>query len=277
MVTNGNTFLENEYEFSKNLKCKNLGSSYAFFKSIGSTNMYIKFKGLILPDGFCAVASEQFVGRGRLGKSFVSPTGGLYMSVFIKNGKIDCEKLTVKAAVAVCRALERSVGIQGLKIKWVNDILYKDKKLCGILAERVYITSDIFYTVLGIGINVNTDCEFLGEELSKISVSLKEIVKRKFSVPALCAQILNELEPVLKKKSKADLERINDEYRERSVVIGKDIVIYSGNEQKNAKVLGIDDKASLYVEYEDGKTDIISAGEISIRLSKKKSEQRRRG
>ena len=122
------------------LQTEKFGRTNAFFQELGSTNSYIKQNVQVLESGFTAVANLQTGGRGRLGKTFESPSGGLYMSLLVKDLRSeDISSATDKSAVAVSEALEDFLGLEHetLGIKWVNDILYDGKKVCGILCELV--------------------------------------------------------------------------------------------------------------------------------------------
>lgn len=252
-------------ELEKHLKTKVLGQSVALFCTIGSTNTYLKEVSDVFPTGFVAIAKEQTNGKGRRGKRFLSPKDkGLYMSVLLKNDTLFSDTgLTVKACVAVCRAVETETGVDDVKIKWVNDLYHNEKKFCGILAESKIVGTEKI-TALGIGINIATakydyDSEFAGR-----ACSISDFTEKEINTARLAATILNQLEAVLLKENTAD---ITTEYRERSVIIGRNIYILDGERQIEAKATGIDDSGALLVEYPDGKTDKITFGDVSIRLN----------
>lgn len=184
---------------------------------------------------------------------------------FVENA----EQITVRAAVAVRNALVEVTGIDDIGIKWVNDIYLHDKKICGILAERIVRKGFCDFSVLGIGINVATTADMLGKELSQIAASISDFTQVDFSKNRLAACILNHLEKTLFVKDKAHHTAILDEYRAHSVLIGREIYVSNGEESVHATVLGIDDYASLYVQYDDGKTGILRSGEVSTKLLKK--------
>lgn len=266
----------NTDKFLSFLKTKNIGKRNAFFASIGSTNTYLKKNAPVLDNGFLAVTTCQLGGRGRLGKSFESPEGGLYMSVLIKDLHGEgIASATVKTAIAVSRAIEEYMGIadETLGIKWVNDILYKGEKLCGILCELVR-TDGNDHLVIGIGINVQSVKTRLTPGVADIACSIEEMhedlltdgkvcrVPDDYVREELCAMILAKLESHLYK----DMSLCIDTYRERSVVVGKDVNVIRGGESIPAHVYGITDEANLCVQYADGHFEMLSTGEISIKL-----------
>lgn len=252
-----------------------LGSTLAVMQSVDSTNRYIKNHISALDDGFTVIAATQHAGRGRLGKSFVSPEGGLYMSTLLMGRDFieNAEQITVRAAVAVRNALAELTGIDEIGIKWVNDIYLNDKKICGILAERVVRKGFCDFSVLGIGINVDTSSKAFDGELAEIAGTLAEFSTVDYSKNKLAACVLNHLEKTLFVKNKKQQGEILDQYREHSVLIGKEVLISNGDESVHAKVLGIDDYASLYVQYDDGKTGILRSGEVSTKLVKKEDTE----
>lgn len=256
-------------EIAEKLHTNVLGSTLAVLQSVGSTNAYIKQRSEILDDGFTVVSGSQSCGRGRLGRSFVSPEGGLYMSTLLIDRRIgaDSVALTVKAAVAVARAIRELSGL-AVGIKWVNDIYYQDKKLCGILAERVVRKGYSDFTVLGIGVNILSDKDTFSGELADIAASLSDFCEVNFSKSELVAAILNHLDAILSIEEPSELAAVCDEYRALSVLIGRTVEVLRNDTVRRAKVLGIDDDAALYVEYLDGGTDILRTGDVSTRLTR---------
>ena len=257
-----------------NLKTKKLGKRNAIFHEIGSTNTYLKGVAAVLDDGFTVISASQTGGRGRLGKTFESPPGGLYMSVLIKDlhGE-DVASATVKAAVAVCEALEEYLGLpeETLGIKWVNDILYDGKKLCGILCEFVR-TEKGDCLIIGIGVNILSTSDILSEAIKDSVCGLADVAQAEnikggakgiseYAREEVCAQILGKLEKHLYQK----LENCIDAYRDRSVVVGKDIYVIKGGETKPAHAYGITDDAKLCVHYGDGRFEMLGSGDVSIR------------
>ena len=260
---------------SSYLRTDILGSTMAVMRSVDSTNKYIKDRVAALDDGFTMIAERQSAGRGRLGRTFLSPEGGLYMSTLLigQNYIENIDALTIRAAVAVKNAIAQTSGLSGVGIKWVNDIYYNDRKLCGILAERVVRKGFCDFVVLGIGVNVTTPSGSFDPEVRNIASSISDFCSVAFSRNELAANILNHLENTLFVIDKEESEKILDDYRDSSVIIGREVYITDGAKTARVKVLGIDDYASLYVQYEDGRTEIVRTGEVSTRLIGKEENQ----
>ena len=254
------------------------------FTSIDSTNNVCKNKASEgTPGGYIAVSANQTAGRGRRGRSFYSPSGtGLYLSILLRPEGLSAKeslRLTTIAAVAVCEAIEAVSG-KSTGIKWVNDILMNERKVCGILTEASFDieSGSIDYAVVGIGINVFTpeggfpeeirstagaifvEREAAGYALSDIRGRLAAAVINRF----MTYYLASEDDPAASWSIPAHIS----EYRRRCVVIGKDInVLMPGNDPRQAHVLDIDDECGLIVRYNDGTQEVLRSGEISIRLS----------
>jgi BirA family biotin operon repressor/biotin-[acetyl-CoA-carboxylase] ligase len=251
-----------------------LGTTMAVVGTIDSTNKYIKKNISVLDDGFTIISEKQFSGRGRLGRTFESPEGGLYMSILLIGRQLieNVDSVTVRAAVAVKNAIKELTGLESVGIKWVNDIYCEDKKICGILAERIVRKGYCDFSVLGIGVNVTTPKKAFEGELKEIAGSISDFTKVDFSRNELAACILNHLEKTLYVTDKDESTKILDDYRDSSVIIGREVYISNGEKTVKAKVLGIDDLASLYVQYDDGLTEILRTGEVSTRLIKEENK-----
>ncbi len=235
--------------------------------SVGSTNEDLKErteKGA--GSGTVVIAAEQSGGKGRIGRGFYSPKGtGLYLS-YLLSANTEAEDMipvTAWTAVAVLRAIRDVTGLS-CGIKWVNDLILNKKKVCGILSEMGYKkeTGQLATIVIGIGINVNQ--EVFPEDLSKKATSLYLEGKKKTPLTALAAEIIRNLDRLA-----ADFpdrkESYLNEYRKSSLLIGKDVTVLSGNTQKKATALAVNEDFSLQLRYADGTTEALSSGEVSVR------------
>ena len=239
------------------------------FDEVTSTNDIAKESHVGLQPLFIA-ADRQTAGRGRLGRTFASPgDAGLYMTLALRPS-FDLDKalyVTMAVAVAVCRAIEKVAGIKG-RIKWVNDIFYRNKKVCGILTEAQsnFETGRIDTLIIGIGINCFPGA--LPEELKDIAGCLAEIPGA-FSRGELAAEIVNETLEILDDLNSMTFLR---EYRSKCFILGKNIYVHPNLDQRaiRARAIDIDDNGGLVVEYMEGKKmrqmETLTTGEVSIRL-----------
>lgn len=238
---------------------------FIHLEEIDSTNLYLK---RLINGGerqrTVVIADYQTNGKGRSGKSFYSPQGtGLYMSVLLHPNCPFCDAVGVTTAVSVAaaRAIEKVCGKQ-VGIKWVNDLYFDSKKVCGILCEAVndYKTATAKSVIIGVGINLST-ADF-PDELKEIAGSL-EVEKSLY--PALAQGLADE---ILKIKFGAIDEAVLDEYRRRSIVLGKQVDYYINGEKRTALAVDIDSKGGLVIKNENGEISTLSSGEITLRLNK---------
>ncbi len=229
----------------------------------GSTNTDIKNAARAgAPNNTVRVADCQTEGRGRMGREFYSPAdSGIYLSYLYKGGfETDTIlRMTTAASVVACRAIERVTGTEP-KIKWVNDLYLNGRKISGILAESITDPKSgrICGVVVGIGVNCTND---------SFPMSISEVagaISQGGRVPRneLAAEMIKEFENV--KKIAADGSYI-DEYKRRSMVIGREIRII-GTKTEDASAIDIDKNGGLVVKYNDGRIKTLSSGEISIRI-----------
>lgn len=243
-----------------------LNLSIEVYETIDSTNLAMKSR-IYENEGLVIVAKEQTAGMGRLGRRFESPEAtGVYFSILLKPQIANSEVtlLTSLAAVAVCEAIERHTKKEP-KIKWVNDIFIDDKKVCGILTQAGFSLENLTpeYVIVGIGINIYPPKSGFSEEIADIAGAILE--KSPVAIKnELVASALNSFFRYYKCFSDKSFVR---EYQKRSLVTGRRIMVVGSNEKKPATALEIDDMCHLIVEYEDGVRDVLSTGEISIRLT----------
>lgn len=216
-------------------------------------------------EGFVLIADRQTDGRGRMGRAFHSPQGtGLYLSVLLRpQGAADeAVRMTVVAAVAAARAV-RSVFDIETGIKWVNDLYYKERKVCGILTESSLNLTDgtLDYAVCGVGFNVFPPQEGFPENLQSVAGALCDTYDEA-ARSRLAAAFLNEF---YRGRTEA-WSSILAEYRRRCVLTGKSVTSPTGAFAGVGEVLGIDDSAGLVVRLSDGSIRVLQSGEVSVRI-----------
>ncbi|MDF2485213.1 MAG: hypothetical protein K0R46_1381 [Herbinix sp.] len=216
-------------------------------------------------EGTVLIAMEQTEGRGRMGRTFYSPlSSGIYFSIILRP-KLNLEDsllITTASAVAVAEAIETIAGIKA-GIKWVNDIFVGDKKVCGILTEASlnFESGSLEYAIVGIGINIET--KDFPEDISQVAGSLfSEKPQNSPITSVLVAEVLNNLSKCMDTLTD---KKYLEEYRKRSFLINKDILVLRGKDTYYAKAIDIDEKARLVVAYEDGTIEALNSGEVSVR------------
>ena len=234
----------------------------------GSTNTLLREKANAgAAEGCTIIAGAQTEGRGRMGRSFYSPADtGIYMSILLRPVEltpVQAVGLTTMAAVAACEAIEEVSGRQA-QIKWVNDIFMDGKKVSGILTEAALglESGSLDYVIVGIGINAYPPKEGFPQEIDQIAGAVFP-KRQNDGKNHLAAAFLNRFMEYYSKKQNADYV---EKYRERSLVIGKEIRVLSSGGERKALALDVDKECHLLVRYEDGSTERLSSGEISIRF-----------
>ena len=228
---------------------------------VDSTNNVCKTLAAQGADDTAVIARRQTAGKGRLGRSFRSPEGGLYLSVLWR-GCPAGQLLTVTplAAVAVCRAIEQTCGAV-CGIKWCNDVVLDGKKLCGILTESsLRPDGGAEWLVVGIGVNVaqTTFPADIADTATSLALCGYEVDR-----DALALAILAELDGLREALPHPDAWRA--EYRARCVNMGKAVRVLRGGEARQARALDIDGEFGLTVAYEDGGRETVRSGEVSVR------------
>lgn len=228
---------------------------FTLLEETDSTNAYLKRNGELFGDGEAVIAKRQTSGRGRLGRTFISPSGGIYMSLFLKpeNGEIDGTDITALCAVSTAMAIEDVTG-EKTKIKWVNDIFLRGKKVCGILTEALTENEKIKYIIVGIGIDVYRQKK-LPEELKDTVGFLFE--KQGDIINKLAAETADNFFAMYK------TGKYIEEYRKRSMLDGQTVEYTENGSVKSGTVLGVDEKCGLRIKDGDGEK-VLRSGEVRI-------------
>lgn len=250
---------------------KRVGCALDCFDRIDSTNAFLKRAAseTDAPDGAVAVADEQTGGRGRRGRSFLSPAGkGVYLSALLRPTLEPTRllPLTGFAAVAICDAVERAAGVRP-QIKWTNDLVLNGKKLCGILTELSVEgeSGALQYVVVGAGVNVAHTSEDFSGELGDIATSLAIETGRRVSRAALAAAMIEELDRMYDALLRGDTGAYLDAYRRDCLTIGREVQLLWQDARERVRAVGVDDELGLEVIRADGSRETIRTGEVSVR------------
>ena len=240
------------------------------YDSIDSTNEELKRRLSENPaDGTVAVSNQQPRGKGRMGRTFISPKDvGIYLSILFRTeAPVDrIPELTAWTAVAVSRAITASCGA-ACTIKWVNDLLVNNKKICGILTEAVMEaesgrTSSV---VIGIGVNANEGREGFPEEIRSKASSLRLETGQSVCRARLAAAMIQELDRMRQDWPNCP-ESYLQEYRAACVTLGRNILVEKEGERRPAVALAIMDDFSLQVRFLDtGEIARLRSGEVRVR------------
>ena len=239
------------------------------FDEVTSTNTLLKDLGRQgAPAGTVLVADRQTGGRGRLGRSFLSPGGvGVYLSALIRPDCAPTElmQLTCAVAVAMCDAVEAAFGFRP-GIKWTNDLVVGTRKLGGILTELGLDpkTGRVSYAVLGIGINCGQTEDDFDESIRSMATSARMVLGKPADRERLIAEMVKAL-AAMDRQLLHTRDAMLDRYRRDCITLGKPVSILRSDEVRHAQALTIDAEGGLVVRYNSGETGTVTSGEVSVR------------
>ena len=243
--------------------------SLLWFDSIDSTNTRAKELGKQgAPHGTILIADHQTGGRGRLGRNFLSPAGsGIYLSVILRPGCAPgaLMHLTCAAAVAMCEAVEAAAGFRP-GIKWTNDLVYRGRKLAGILTElSLTARGTVDYAIVGVGINCCQRITDFAEEIQGMACSLAMFADSEIDRSQVAAAMIEALWQ-MDQTLLTDKPRVMDSYRADCITVGKEVSLLRGDGNiRHGRAVAVDDDGALLVEFSPGVTEIVNSGEISVR------------
>lgn len=246
---------------------KLLGHQILSFEQIDSTNIVAHEQALQgAPEGLVVLADAQSQGKGRRGRSWVSPRGvNLYFSILLRP-KVAKEKipvLTLMAGVACAEALRKKTGLN-VKIKWPNDLLIREKKVAGILIEG---EPNAGFVILGIGVNVNWANSEMPQEIREFATSLYTEKGKKFARADIAQELLRNLEEEYRLfENEGFSPRLRAKWEELSAIKQRWVTIKFLDKEYEGKALGLNDEGALLVQNAQGEIRPFIAGEVSLRF-----------
>lgn len=217
-------------------------------------------------EGMALIAQQQTQGKGRLGRTFLSPKGtGLYISILLrpKFSAEDSLSVTTAAAVAVAEAIDSITGRHAM-IKWVNDVYLQGRKVCGILTEASvdFENGGLHYAIVGIGVNIQEPPGGFAPEIRDVAGALYQGEVPSGVRVRLAAEILNRFFGFYEHLTQ---RTFMEAYRQRSLLTGIEVTFTQGDRVHEGLVLGVDDEARLQVRLPSGEEKLFSAGEVNIK------------
>lgn len=283
----------NSYEIARDLGTMIVGQEVHFFDTIESTNDHAKklaAEGCV--DGMSVIAGQQTLGRGRLGRKWLSPPDkGIYISVVLRPDMAPAQTqiFTLAAAVAAVKAISGAVGIRP-GIKWPNDLVIDGKKVCGILVEMSSEADRVNHIVIGIGINYSQGAEEFPYELRSRAISLEMAVRGidmaseakeadetmktgecktsdsgSISRLSVIRSFLREMDEAYRFVIDGRQDEILDQWREYSVTIGKEVRFILRDAEYTGTAVDITPDGRLIVDCSDGMRRELYSGEVSVR------------
>ncbi|HNR64721.1 MAG TPA: biotin--[acetyl-CoA-carboxylase] ligase [Atribacterota bacterium] len=256
------------FEIKKKLTTSYIGQTIYYFPELSSTNtMANQMAGEMsgkMPEGTIIIAEKQSGGKGRSGKKWISPPGGIWSSIIFYPLDISTHisLFTLMAAAAVARTIDKLFPQIRVHIKWPNDILTGGRKICGILTEMSTEKKNVKWVIVGIGINVNNDSSCLPEEIRENSLSLKEITGHPINRINLISHLCSEIERFYEAFKNKDYSLIIEEWKTYNNVIGKKIKVNLGEKIIIGEAIGIDEKGALILKTDTAEIIEIISGII---------------
>ncbi|NLA30724.1 MAG: biotin--[acetyl-CoA-carboxylase] ligase [Methanomicrobiales archaeon] len=254
------------YEIHKKLRTRFIGKQIRYFDRTASTSWVGKqLASEIDPEklhGMVIIAEEQTGGFGRLGRAWVSPAGGIWITIVLKP-EIPIDRLfmiTMAGSIAIARAIRKEYGLSAL-IKWPNDIFVGDKKVGGLLLELEAEADAIHYALLGIGIDANISLADLPPNLRDVVTSLHVEVGHEVDRVALLARVLREFELRYQQLEDEEYDSIVREWKSLSLTLEQRVAIRTINKTFEGEAIDIDSHGALIIRRDNGKIERVIAGD----------------
>ncbi len=254
-------------EIQRGLSTSYIGKEIYYFSELKSTNIIAKEKALHgaegINEGTLIIAERQSAGKGRLGREWFSPAGGIWFSIILypQLSPSYISRISLMTAVAAVKAIKICTQIKS-QIKWPNDILINEKKVCGILTEMSAELDIINWVVVGIGINVNIKQQEFPEDIREKTTSLKEVLGKKVLRVKLVRVFLQEFEKYYEILKRREFSFILKEWKLYSHTLGKKIRVDMGERIISGEAVNINEEGVLILKKEDGELIEIISGTI---------------
>ena len=255
-------------EIKAGLRTNLLGRQIAYHRELTSTQDAARaLAAQGANEGTIVIAETQAAGRGRIGRGWASPPGGIYLSIILRPAIKPSEALRFPliAVVAAAQAIEQLTGLKP-QLKWPNDIIVAGRKGGGILTEMSAEMDRVNYIVIGMGINVNT--ESFPDEIRGIATSLRAECGKEVSRVQLVQDILAQLESLYQVFQVSGFAAIRERWKALSNTIGARVSIRGEREQVEGEAIDIDEDGALILRKANGALERVIAGDVLLGLNK---------
>jgi BirA family biotin operon repressor/biotin-[acetyl-CoA-carboxylase] ligase len=230
-----------------------IGKKILRFKSLNSTNEYAKSIINTSQEGTVVTADEQIAGKGRFGRDWFSPRDGLWFSIILKPKKPSLVSLII--GIALCDSI-KTLGLEP-HIKWPNDIFINLKKVAGVLTE---IEDNTIIVGIGLNLNIKVFPEYLKQKATSLTIE----IGKGFNKERIFRSILENIEKRYGMLSKDMIKELLTDYRNYSIVLGKEVLVEMPNCKIEGEAIDIDEDGSLIVKTPDGAVQKVIAGNCTI-------------
>ena len=255
-------------KIKEDLRTRFIGRRLHVYDTVSSTNDVARALALEgAEEGTVIIAEAQTRGRGRAGREWFSPRGGLWFSIILKP-KIkarEVSRITLTVGVAVTAALNRQFNLNA-EVKWPNDVLVNGRKVCGVLTESVTCDETVKMVVVGIGLNANVTLEKFSRSLRESATTLKEELKKEVSLEPLLCEIFYHIESEYVVFLKEGFAQVLSEWKALAAFIGKHVEVTVVGGKFSGVAEDVDEYGSLIVRLSDGSVKRVVAGDVKVRI-----------
>jgi len=254
-------------QLQESLRTRRLGKRIFFSREVSSTSDWAKElakKGA--EEGTVTVALVQTAGRGRLGREWISPRGGLWFSIVLRPDRkaSDAMKLVFVASMVVAEVLSQKYGLR-TETKWPNDVLVNGKKICGILAEMNTKGEKVNYVILGVGVNANFCADdVFSEPMRTTATSVQDELGKEIPLESLLRALLEEMERSYDRYVKAGFVPLLEKWKRHAGFLGHTVMVTDQNERLKGLALDVDPEGALILRLEDGTARRIVVGDVVL-------------
>lgn len=239
---------------------KTVGRTVWHYDAVESTNDTLKeCLEQDLEEGLVVWADRQSAGRGRHGRAWSSPPGGLYVSVLLRPKEAHAAVLGLLAGLPLVKAIRHFGVFAG--VKWPNDAVFQDRKIAGILSEGVY-RKETYHVVLGLGVNTNVDVDRFPPDVRPRATSLKQEVRMFVANEEFLDYFLDQLDDLYSRYRNTPLNLMLKEYRGACTTVGKRVSVTTAKGRVEGRATDIGPDGSLVVVDDAGKGHSILDGSV---------------
>ncbi len=243
------------------LKTLFVGQKILHFSQVDSTMDVARKEALWgAPAGTVIVAEQQTAGKGRLQRNWLSPAGGLALSVIFRPNLDNLPYMIMIASLAVAEAIRKTTGLKP-QIKWPNDILIREKKISGILIENDIRKNDLKYCIVGIGVNVNIRVANF-PEIATLATSLSDELKKQVSRLQILVALLSELDRLYQQLSRRSV--IWEAWQKQLITIGQKVQVNMGGRTYTGTAESVTHDGSLLLRQKEGGVVRVIAGDVNL-------------
>ena len=255
------------HKVKEGLQTTRIGNIIHSFSEVTSTNDLAKeLAAQGADEGTVLIAETQIHGKGRLGREWISPKGGIWLSIILRPRihPREVSRLTLMSGIAVAKTIRNLLGLNAT-VKWPNDVLIGGKKVCGILTEARIKGNSIDFVVVGIGVNANIDVEAFPDHLRSCITSLRRELGKDIQREKFLRALLEELERRYEEFTQKGFHPILKEWRDLSSLLGKYVKVVSFDEEIKGRAIDIDQNGALIIQLSNGSVRKVSSGDVTIR------------